>query len=70
MAIEKCQSCTKPFKVWEHKLAMPGTKEKEAITCPYCGHTIERMCNGWWNTAALSEQEQQEYLDGKLTDFD
>lgn len=68
MAIEKCQSCTKLFKVWEHKLAMPGTKEKESITCPYCGHTIERMCNGWWNTAALSEQEQQGYLDGKLTD--
>ena len=27
MEIEKCQSCGKPFKVWEHKLAMPGTKE-------------------------------------------
>jgi hypothetical protein len=49
---------------------MPGTKEKEPITCPYCGHTIERTSNGWWNTSELSEQEQQDYLSGKLTDFD
>jgi hypothetical protein len=49
---------------------MPGTKEKEPITCPYCSYTIERTSNGWWNTAALSEQEQQDYLSGKLTDFD
>ena len=42
MGIEKCQQCSEPFKVWEHKLAMPGTKEKEAIICPHCGFTIER----------------------------
>jgi DNA-directed RNA polymerase subunit RPC12/RpoP len=70
MAIEKCQSCKKPFRVSEHNLPMPGTKEKEPITCPYCSYTIERTSNGWWNTAALSEQEQQDYLSGKLTDFD
>lgn len=56
MNIEKCISCEKPFKVWEHKLAMPGTKEKESVTCTYCGHIIERMCNGWWNSAALTDQ--------------
>ena len=70
MAIEKCQSCEKPFEVWEHKLAVPGTKEKEPITCPYCRHTIERICNGWWNTADLSDQEQLDYLSNKLTDFE
>ena len=62
MAIQKCQSCEKPFNVQEHKLQMPGTKEKEPITCPYCYHTIERMCNGWWNVTALSEQEQSDYF--------
>jgi hypothetical protein len=49
---------------------MPGTKEKEPITCPYCSYTIERTSNGWWNTAALSEEEQQDYLSEKLTDID
>jgi len=62
MNTEKCHSCEKPFKVWEHKLAMPGTKEKESVTCPYCGHSIERMCNGWWNSAALTDQEQSDNL--------
>jgi DNA-directed RNA polymerase subunit RPC12/RpoP len=70
MSIQRCQSCTKPFKVWEHKLDMPGTKEKEQITCPYCGHIIERMCNGWWNTSSLSKEEQQSFFDGNLTVFD
>ncbi len=64
MAIEKCQSCKKPFNVVEHKLPMPGTKEKESIICPYCDHLIERMCNGWWVVSALSEQEQKDYFVG------
>ncbi len=64
MEIEKCQSCGKPFKVHEHKLPMPGTKEKEPITCPYddCGYTIQRTSNGYWETAELSEKQQLEYL--------
>lgn len=65
MDIEKCQSCSKPFKVWEHNLPMPGTKEKEPITCPYCGHTIQRTSNGWWNTAALTEEQQKEFEVGE-----
>lgn len=70
MAIEKCQSCNKPFRVWEHNLAMPGTKEKEPITCPYCSYTIERTSNGWWNTAELTTEQQNDFLSGKLTEFD
>lgn len=70
MAIEKCQSCKKPFSVSEHNLLMPGTKEKEPIICPYCYYTIERISNGWWNTASLSEKEQRDYLSGKISDFD
>lgn len=61
MGIEKCQSCQKPFSVSEHKLEMPGTKEKEPITCPYCGHTIERMCNGWWVVSKLTTDEQNNF---------
>lgn len=70
MSIEKCESCQKPFSVWEHQLAMPGTKEKEPITCPYCHHTIERTSNGWWNTAPLTEQQQKDYEEGKLDDWE
>lgn len=70
MGIEKCQDCKEPFKVWEHKLAMPGTKEKEAIRCPHCGFTIERMCNGWWVTDKLSNEELKAYKDGKNLDID
>ena len=51
-------------------VAMPGTKEKEPITCPYCHHTIERTSNGWWNTAPLTEQQQKDYEEGKLIDWD
>jgi DNA-directed RNA polymerase subunit RPC12/RpoP len=66
MNIEKCQSCSKPFGVSEHNLVMPGTKEKEPITCPYCFHTIYRTTNGWWNIYELTEQQQNDYLYGKL----
>jgi DNA-directed RNA polymerase subunit RPC12/RpoP len=64
MEIEKCQSCGKPFKVWEHKLAMPGTKEKEPLSCPYsnCGHTIQRKTSGTWETFKLTEEQQREYI--------
>lgn len=61
LKMEKCESCKKPFHVSEHKLGMPGTKEREPITCPYCHHTIERMTNGWWNVSAATEEEQQKY---------
>ena len=64
MEIEKCKSCGRPFNVWEHKLPMPGTKEKEDITCPYenCGHTIQRTTSGLWQVYELSEDQQKEYL--------
>lgn len=61
MYIEKCQKCNELFHVSEHNLAMPGTKEKEPISCPYCGYTIERISNGWWNTRKLTEKELEEY---------
>lgn len=65
MEIEKCQKCKEPFGVWEHNLPMPGTKEKEPITCPYCGHTIQRISNGWWNVRPLTDEQKREFLDNE-----
>ena len=59
--MEKCESCAKPFHVSENKLGMPGTKEREPITCPYCHHTIERITNGWWNVSPATEEELKKY---------
>lgn len=63
--MEKCESCGKPFHVSEFRLGMPGAKEKELITCPYCYHTIERTTNGTWNVREATEKEQIDFEDGK-----
>ena len=65
MAIEKCRECEEPFEVSEHNLAMPGTKEKEPITCPYCGHTIQRTSNGWWNVRPLTDEQKRDFLENE-----
>ncbi len=62
MAIEKCESCGKPFKIIEFKLEMPGTKEKENINCPYCNYTVQRTSNGYFITNELTEEQQKVYL--------
>lgn len=60
--IMKCSNCGKPFMVSEHNLAMPGTKEKEPVNCPHCGHTnAEWTSNGWWTTSKLSPEEEVEW---------
>ena len=59
--MEKCESCGKPFHVSENKLTMPGTKEREAITCPYCHHTIERITNGSWSVSPATAEELKNY---------
>ena len=56
--MEFCRNCKEPFYVTEHHLAMPGTKEREPISCPYCGHTIYRITNGWWNVSAIEQSER------------
>ncbi len=62
----ECPECNKPFKVTEYNLAMPGTKEKEPINCPYCGHEVtEMVSNGWWNTHKMSDVEIEEYYRNK-----
>jgi len=42
----KCQGI---FEVSQIGGKMPGTKEKEIIECPFCGHQTFEMCNGTWS---------------------
>lgn len=63
MEIERCNDakCHRPFQIFEYKLQMPGTKEREDISCPYCGHTITRISNGFFRTHALSPEQEVEF---------
>lgn len=60
MEYERCNKCDEYFVITEHKLQMPGTKEREPIICPYCKEiNYERVSNGWWNTRKLTEEEKE-----------
>jgi len=63
MSVERCVSlqCRRPFYVSEYHLQMPGTKEREDITCPYCGHTYTRISNGFFQTRALTQEEESDF---------
>ncbi|GAJ65787.1 hypothetical protein JFPO14_contig00039-0013 [Edwardsiella piscicida] len=63
MEIERCSNvdCRRPFDVSEIGGRMPGTKEPEDITCPYCHHTITRRSNGVFQTHALSSAQEAKY---------
>jgi len=56
--VEKCTKCNKNYEITELGGKMPGTKESEEITCPYCNHTITRRSNGCFQTHALPEDKQ------------
>ncbi len=62
MTIDIWSSCAKPFMVWEQKTEITGMELLEPVTCPYCSHSVQKVSTSWWNTAALSAEEQQEYL--------
>jgi DNA-directed RNA polymerase subunit RPC12/RpoP len=63
MEIERCskEDCRRPFEVSEFGGQMPGTRESEDITCPYCNHTITRRSNGLFRTHALSPDREAQY---------
>jgi DNA-directed RNA polymerase subunit RPC12/RpoP len=63
MNIERCtnKDCRRPFDVNEFGGQMPGTKEMEDITCPYCSHTIQRISNGVFRTHALTPEQEARY---------
>ena len=66
MEIEFCNDCNKPFYVFEHDLAMPGTKEREPVSCPYCHKTVvERITNGYWRSTPMNDDEIQKYMEDK-----
>lgn len=63
MDIERCRNveCRRPFSVSEYQLGMPGTKDRESISCPHCHHSYERMSNGFFQTSKLSEAAEKEF---------
>ena len=63
MRRERCKnlSCRRAFEVSEYGLQMPGTKEREDITCPHCGHTYTEISNGFFRTHTLSSTDEAEF---------
>lgn len=61
MFICTCTKCNKMFKA-EDNGAMPGSKDKEPINCPFCGaYNGEQMANGTWICSELSPEEEKMY---------
>jgi hypothetical protein len=55
-------ACQRPFYVSELGGPMPGSKEVEEINCPHCRTQVDRrMTNGFFQTAALSQETEAEY---------
>lgn len=55
--------CRRPFYVSAIGGQMPGSKEPEEIFCPHCRTEVERRSsNGYFQTAALSAENESEYL--------
>jgi len=65
MDIERCSKCKKLYEVVEYGGAMPGSKEKEDIICPYCGFKYEEMSNGTFKTFKLTPEQEKGYLEEK-----
>lgn len=63
MEIERCPntSCSRPFEIRELGGAMPGSKEREDITCPYCGYRYTRSSNGFFRTYALTAEQEADF---------
>lgn len=58
--VETCSnpSCGKKFGLSEIGGQMPGSKESEEITCPYCSYTVTRRSNGVFQTHELPKDQQ------------
>jgi hypothetical protein len=63
MEIERCHNkeCRRPFGISEMGGQMPGTKESEDITCPYCNYTYTQRSNGVFQTHALGKEQEDKY---------
>lgn len=40
---------------------MPGTKEREDISCPHCGYTYTQISNGFFQTRAITPEQEEEF---------
>jgi len=66
MFICTCEKCNGVFKAEEVGPKMPGCKDKELITCPYCkANCGEHMANGWFQSFKLSKEEQDKHRKSK-----
>lgn len=46
---------------------MPGTKDREDVSCPHCHHTYTQMTNGFFQTEALTPEAEAAFnLQGPL----
>lgn len=61
MRIERCNHCERAFHVAEIGGAMPGTKEREDISCPHCRYTYTETSNGAFRTSPLSAAEERAF---------
>jgi len=50
--------CNKNYEVTTIGGGVPGGKELEDITCPYCGHTYRQMTSSVFRTHALPVEKQ------------
>lgn len=62
--MERCTNldCRRVFHASEWQLAMPGTKEREDVVCPWCG-TVARteVVNGLMRTTKATPSEEAEF---------
>ncbi len=42
---------------------MPGPRESEVISCPYCGDTFTRRSNGAFRTAELTPDAEEGWIE-------
>lgn len=56
--IENCNNCGKKYYVIEIGGGMPGGREPEEISCPFCRHTFTRRSSGGFRTTPVSEDKQ------------
>jgi hypothetical protein len=63
MKIKRCSNlkCMRPYEIYQIGGQMPGTKELEDIVCPYCNYITQEICNGSWQTYALTTEQEVEY---------
>lgn len=56
--IEICKKCDKKYKVEEFGVGASGSKERESISCPYCGNSHEKKTAGGFRAFKLDPKDE------------